>query len=202
MKIFCLIVLLTVSYRGFAQQDQFLIITYEIDRNKDMHGTFVYFWTTPIDSVNDNGLDLLPVYIHDFYSSDSYSKCCHGDSIDFIIATTETRYDFNEDYLQQKEYLFDLVDDNRILIQTIKKRWEKGYKETIRVFATPVLGQFCYCQVFGRSLNSTNEREAIYLPNKGFKILNNFWTTEKGSIAKYWDYSRINPENSEYRTPK
>ena len=87
-----------------------------------MHGKFVYFWITPLNDLSkENGLMIYPVYLRDEYSNDSYTTCCDEDSVDFFTMTTATNFDFPQEYMHYKEVLFDIVRDNRVLIQTIKK---------------------------------------------------------------------------------
>ena len=202
--IFSIIVILSVEIL-FSQttENDYVILTVEIDKNKDFHGTFVYYWIIPIDSIDNwTNYNLCPVYLHSNFSSDSFEDCCNKKSVDIFTATTKTKYEFEDSFEIFEEECRNLVEKNRQHIQTISKKWNDNYIEKIKIFATPITGTFCYCPTHDAGLRFIDKVEIIYLPKDKLEYIDNFWNTEKSKIVKHFDYSYLNYRNSEYRTYK
>ncbi len=198
-----IVILLLFTINTLAQPNSFVVITFEVDRNKDMHGTFVYNWIITVDSIKTGqSLVLYPVYLINNYASNDFQNCCDGKPIDLYTYTTATKFEFTDNYQSFKQQLRELVFKHRKAVQTITKTWNKGYREVTKVYATPIAGEFCQCKAYGRSLNFTAGRDILYLPNQNTSLLETFWGTDKAEMVRYFDYSQFDYRNSEYRTSK
>jgi hypothetical protein len=174
-----------------------------MDRNKDSHGTFVYYWVAELEKyekVNEYKEPIIySVFLHEFYSRNQFDSCCLSKTsypFDFFQGDT---FDFPENYSEYLNNLRKLVKDNRVKIQEIKKTWKESYKETVTVYGTPVRGHLCKCAYGGQRLLNTGD--PISFPKGKFEIIPDFWTNEK-RILIFHDFSGLNFVNTDYRTSK
>ena len=176
----------------------YVVLTFEMDRNKDTHGTFIYYWIAEVDSISQaSGLQLKPFFLHEFYTSDQLETCCSGKPSLMFAYTTESKFEYKDGYLEDLESLRKLVKQNRRIIQKIKKSWSNNYKEEVRVYATPINGNLCACEMIDDWSNSYEGN--VFLANDGFKINNAFWSKEMKMLIRE-DFSNFDFVNSDYRT--
>ena len=187
-------------YGQSQEKKHYVVLTFEMDRNKDMHGTFVYYWIAEIDTAKQiHELELHPLFLHDFTSRDQVDSCCSGKPSLIFAVTSESTFDFSKDYHNNLEELRKLVKQNRKNIQTIKKSWPNNYKEEIRVYATPITGSLCECKMIDDW--SSTYKGKVFMPKEAFKIDRTFWArSEKSLFGK--DFSVFEYVNSDYRTNK
>ena len=63
-------------------------------------------------------------------------------------------------------------------------------EEDIKVYATPIMGEFCHClQINGKM--TYGFKGLAYLPVASFSYDRNFWDSQKKEIVTYVDYSYI-----------
>jgi hypothetical protein len=206
IKRFTIILLLLSSIKAFPQQDngrEFVILTFEMDRNKDSHGTFVYYWIAELEKyekVDEYKEPIIySIFLHEFYSHNQFDSCCLGKRsypFDFFQGDN---FEFPENYSDYLNGLRKLTKDNRIKIQEIKKIWKDDYKETVTVYGTAVRGQLCICINGGQRLINTGDQ--ISFPKGKFEVIPDFWTDEK-RILIFHDFSGMNFVNTDYRTGK
>ena len=153
-----LIILLLISFSGFTQnltEKEFVILTFEMDRNKDSHGTFIYYWVAELekyDKIDEyKELKIYSLFLHEFYGSEQLASCCLGKVSYPYTTTTGTEFNFPENYSEYLTELRELVKNKRQKIQVIKKEWKEGYKEKVTVYATTVRGKLCECEFGGNT---------------------------------------------------
>ena len=186
-----------------ADERDYIFLTFELDRNKDMHGTFIYYWVAELDKYEkvDEYKDpfIYSVFLHEFYGYDQLQSCCAGQRSYPFTVTTKTNYDFPEGYSEYLTELRKLVKDNRVKLQTITKIWKDNYKETITVYGTSLRGKLCKCEFGGNWYLKTGDQ--ISFPSGDYKVLENYWTDDK-KIMLFHDFSEFEYGNTAYRTSK
>jgi len=190
----------------FAQQDslkQFVILTFEMDRNKDSHGTFVYYWVAELEKyekVNEYKDPIIySLFLHNFYSRNQLDSCCLGKTSYPFNFFRGDNLDFPKNYDEYLSGLRKLVKDNRVLIQKITKNWKNNYKETVTVYATAVRGQVCKCINGGDRLLKPGDN--LSFPKGKFEIIKDYLTEDK-RILLFKDFSQMDFVNTDYRTSK
>lgn len=187
-------------YGQKQEEKNYVVLTFEMDRNKDMHGTYVYYWIAEIDTANQKDeLEFHPLFLHSFTSSDQVETCCSGKPSLIFALTTESKFDYRVGYLDDLEELRKLVKMNRKNIQTIKKSWPNNYKEEVRVYATPITGSLCECEMIDEWTNTYKGK--VFMPEEAFRINSTFWAKGNNSIIGK-DFSGFEYINSDYRTNK
>jgi hypothetical protein len=191
-KIF-LTILLLISFGGFSQnltEKEFVILTFEIDRNKDSHGTFSYYWVAELEKhekVDEyKEAKIYSIFLHEIYGSEQLESCCLGKVSYPFTMTTGTEFNFPENYSEYLTNLRKLVKDNRKKIQVINKKWKDNYKEKVTVYATTVKGKLCLCEFGGKVILKTGD--LISFPKGEFKIIDNYWNDNK-NILLFKDFS-------------
>lgn len=172
-----------VNSQNVTQSNQ-LVVTYEIERSNEDHQKRQYHWilTDDILSIEDR-IKMKPLYL-DSFSSDSFDKCCNNETIYLFSYNTETKFNFNDDYTNDLNRLKRIISENRKKVQSSTKKWSKGgYKEIIRVFITPISGEFCICENAKSLVNNS-----ILLPKKQFNLNKEFWESEMAKIVFKMDF--------------
>lgn len=189
-----------------AQEDstkQFVILTIEMDRNKDLHGTFLYYWVAELEKYEKvdeyKEPTIYSLFLHEFYSRNQLDSCCMGKmSFPFFFFQGDS-FDFPKDYSHYLTGLRKLVHDNRVLIQKIEKSWKRNYKETVKVYGTAVRGRLCKCVNGGDRL--LKQGDTISFPTGKFQVVDGYWTDEK-RILLFKDFSQMDFTNTDYRSNK
>jgi hypothetical protein len=198
-----------IPISGFAQNledKDFVILTFEMDRNKDSHGTFIYYWVAELEEYrnfqpNDRykKVSLYSIFLHEFYGSEQLDSCCLGEVSYPYTYTTATEFKFPENHSKYLTDLRELVEENRQKIQVIKKEWRDGYKEKVTVYATAVRGKLCECEFGGDRFLTKGDR--ISFPKGNYEVLKDFFTLDK-RILLFKDFSDFEYSNTDYRTGK
>jgi hypothetical protein len=172
------------------EKARYTIISFEMNRSKDPKGTQKFYWITPTDSIKNEDFYLYPLIL-DKYSKDNLDMCCERNTIDIFTITTSTSYNFNEGYEAEVNLLFSLMDSKKTMVQKIKMEWDKGYKEDVKVYATPVLGEFCNCIESHKTGNQIDFNGLVYIPLSDFSFDYSFWKSEKSKNIKCANYSSV-----------
>ncbi|OEY71718.1 hypothetical protein [Salegentibacter salarius] len=201
-----LLVLLLTSLNGLTQEPtekEFVILTFEMDRNKDSHGTFVYYWIAELEKYEKvdeyKEPKISSLFLHEFYGSEQLESCCLGKVSYPYTMTTETEFNFPDNYSDYLTDLRALVKKNRKKIQVIKKEWQEGYREEVRVYATAIRGKLCECEFGGNTYLTTGDQ--INFPKGEYEVLDDFLTKDK-NILLFKDFSAFDFSNTDYRTGK
>jgi len=173
---------------------RFVVITFELTKGNSKNKQFFY-WITPVDSIEKKiSFNIFPLYTEE-YTKDNFDRCIKGDSVDIFKNTTATNFKFDEGYSSQIEQFVSLVNSKKTKVQTISLNWSAGSraKETVNVYATPVIGEFCNCLQLSE-IGGSHKLEfsaLVYMPVASFSFNQNFWDTENGKVMKYADYSLV-----------
>lgn len=196
-----LIILLLTSFCGFTQnlsEKEFVILTFEMERNKDSHGTFTYYWVAELEKyekVNEyKEPKIYSLFLNEFYGSEQLESCCLGKVSYPYTMTTGTEFKFPENYSTYLSDLRKLVKNNRKKIQVINKKWKDNYKEKVTVYATTVKGKLCVCEYGGKVILKAGD--LISFPKAEYKIIDNYWNENK-NILLFKDFSTFEYENTD-----
>lgn len=125
----------------------YVVFTFETEKNSTCDKQ-VFYWITLVDSIeNKLEFNIYPLFTQE-YSKDVIDSCIKGDSVDVFLNTTNSNFEFGENYETQIKYLMSIVNNNKTKVQTVvHMRSQGGIKETeiVKVYATPVIGEFCDC---------------------------------------------------------
>ena len=112
--------------------------------------------------------------------------------IAFLPSIKPGDYDFDSTWNSSHENLEKLVYKKRKLVQTIKKIWNNGNSETISIYATAIIGDFCTCDfaITGEKRFGYNGR--IFLAGNFSKHYGEFWKSPLAEFILKQDYSNIN----------
>lgn len=197
-----LLILFLISFSGFAQnltEKEFVILTFESDRNKGFHKntTYTYYWVAALEKYEKVDEYKEPIifslFLHEFYGSEQLESCCMGQVSYPYTMTAGTEFNFPENYSEYLTDLRKLIKKNREKIQVIKKEWKEGYKEKVTVYATAVRGKLCECEFGGDRYLTKGDR--ISFPKGNYEIIKNFLTKEKG-ILLFKDFSDFDYGNT------
>lgn len=194
------------SFGGLTQnltEKEFVILTFEMERNKDSHGIFIYYWVAELEKYENSDEYKEPkiysIFLHEFYGSDELDNCCLGKTSYPYTYTTASKFDFPKNYSSYLTNLRELVKKNRQKIQVIRKKWKDNYKEKVTVYATSMRGKLCECEFGGT--NYLTKGDLISFPKGNYEIIENY-LTDKKRILLFKDFSDFHFTNTDYRTGK
>lgn len=191
-----IIVLLLLLCQGIKAQSntdgvkKYVVFTFEIT-HKESKIKEHYYWVTPQDSIaKKNAFEVFPLYTEE-YSRDILNRCKEGKLIDIFTSSTATDFSFDDNYKLSIKNLLALISVNRVKVQSFNKKWDGNEKEEdIKVYATPIIGEFCHClQSHGKI--TYGFKGLAYLPVASFSYDKNFWGSKDEKIVKYVDYSYV-----------
>jgi len=169
---------------------QYVIFSFEQTHKVSQHGLKEYFWILPVDSLKGYDSQLYPLFLKGI-STDNIVDCCAGKEIDPFLVFENT--DFYLDSINSAviSNLINTLRKNSRKVQTIRKVWSSGQKESIRIFATPVAGHFCFSQFHPIGQQRTGYKGVISVPSSLASIIPEFWDTTKSKLILNSDYSKI-----------
>ena len=184
------------SISGYSQiGKEYFIVTVEAKKSSDIHGVEKYRWIIPIDSLNSyNEFKIYPVYVNDF-SKDKLDNCEEGKQIEIFTATTNSDFNFSDNYKNELTSLENIVSSNRKRVQRIIKKWSKGKKQISSIYITPIIGNFCFCETSNREKEYFNHDGIISLPLSDFKFDSSLWEKGKGKEVLHIDFSKYTFSN-------
>ncbi len=174
-----------VTAQEFTEKEYIALIV-DIERNDVLHPRDIFYWIADADKLNqDYRFDFVPLFLKLFYSSDAYEDCCKGQGTTFYTFTSESEFLFKEDFEKIQEDLKIFLKKNSKKIQTIKKKWNNGFKEKITISATPINAILCNCEIKDKI-----HFQSVFLPTTEFKLNLKFWEKE---ISRHLitDYSNL-----------
>lgn len=200
MRKITFLILVLITLKSFGQQNSdYVILTFTSEDKGGRHPASTHYWIVKTDSINEVGYSMptFPTYLNMEYSNDCLTRCCENKEIDLLTSTTNTNFDYPEKHLEQSKKLLKLVNENRRFLQKTTITWQdRKIKRIIKVYGTPINGQFCECEIYGLTLKFTDGRKKVLIPNSNYTIVNGFWNTDKGKFIKFYDFSKIKPQNT------
>ena len=194
------IILALLPFYGFAQVDSnYLILTFISEDKGGRHPASTHYWIVNTDSINevDYKMPTFPTYLSIEYSSDCLMDCCNDKEIDLLTSTTNTQFNYPKGHIEQVKNLKELVDENKQFLQKIRITWSRQkIKRVIKVYGTPINGKFCECEIYGLSLKFADGRKKVLIPKDSFSFVEGFWETDKGGFVEFYDFSKLEPQNT------
>ncbi|AWG26260.1 hypothetical protein [Flavobacterium kingsejongi] len=194
-KIIISVSLLLTSFGIFSQKGEipkYVIITYQTDKNRDQHPAKDYYWIIPLDDSfkGKNDFKIFPLYLDEF-SKDDINDCVHGKNINILTMNSSEDFSWGEEDNKHINNLKNILDKNSKLFFKIKKKWTNNYNEKIKVFMTPVFGEFCNSLIAPESGKLIDYKGLIYIPIKNFNLYSDFYRLkyEKDILAS--DFSNL-----------
>ncbi len=176
------------TYSQDLSKKKYVVITFEDNNNKDIIRIKGYFWVVPFDSIKSYENIFYPLYIS-AYSKKQFDDCNAGTGIDPVFKPGENGFDYTWDDSHDK--LYELIRKKRKLIQTIKKNWETdGAKKVIKIYATPLIGEFCSCELSKAGQKRNGYKGKIYLAWNFAEGYPDFWNSAFAHYILKQDYSR------------
>ena len=187
-----LAILIFNTFLAFSQStksNKYVIITCKIDKNKDNHPYEEYSWIIPLDSIQGkNSFKIYPLYLDEF-SENNISECLKKDDINIF-----TMYD-NDNFIVDNKggmELMKIIDKNKQKFFNVVKKWNKGYKENVKLFLTPVIGEFCNSTIAVKDSKRIGYKGVIYIPISNFEYYKDFNKSEFYSEIIFSDFSNTN----------
>jgi hypothetical protein len=183
--------LILVSFKTVGQQrGEYVIMSFEQTHKISQHGTKKYFWIFSLDSINSYNVMPACLFLEGL-SADNVSDCCAGKAMDPVLVFAGS--DFRTDSLNVRwsSELKTLIKKKRKEIQTIVKDWKDGQKETIRVYATPVSGLFCFSKFHQIGEDRTGYDGLVSLPFSKCDYHGEFWSSSKARYILTRDFSKV-----------
>lgn len=173
---FFLTLLTSICCAQESTEKEFVILTFEVDRNKDQHGVMIYYWITELEK--HEKLEeykepiIYSIFLTEFYSRNQLEACCIGQTSYPFYVFKNDDYNFPDGYSKYLTDLREKVRKNRIKIQVINKTWKGNYKEKITVYGTPVKGNICECKYGGDLYLETGVQLAF--PEGKFEVVEKY----------------------------
>ena len=177
----------------FAQDQKpaaYVVLTIEDTYKISQHGTQTYLWIIPVDSIKSYNATLSRLFISGFTRS-NLEDCFLRQPFDPLVYDQTPSIAFDSDYLTGLEEVKQLILKKKKRLQKIVKKWESGQTETIAVFATPVVGQFCSSDFHPIGQHRTGYHGKVYLPTTSLEYEGPFWSSEKADYITKRDFSLL-----------
>lgn len=181
-----------ISKSQNLQKSKYIVITFSENYKKSTHGIQDYFWVIPVDSISSFNSSLYPLYTSN-YTKTQFNDCSNGISIDPSIPSIKpSDYDFDSLWYVKHDFLTNLINEKRKLVQTIKKIWSGGNEITIKIYATPIIGEFCSCNFAISGQQRFGYIGRIYLAHNFSENYGEFWNSQLANFILKQDYSGLN----------
>ncbi len=192
------------GYSQEIEKNSNIILTFIINKNSDNHKNVTYKWLISAKNLKQGILDYSPFYNFD-YPLNYLNTCINKDSTYIFTSVTGSNWDFTEEYISNIEDLRKITNDNRVLLQKITKKNKSGRKEKIKIYATPVIGDFCNCPIKHEDGKMIKYQGNIFLPVGKFKYGSKFWDSKEAKYILDSDLSQFKiytyPTPYSYRHP-
>lgn len=195
---FILLFFLFFSSFVFCQEQtsEYVIITYKVNINKGHNHEKNYYWIIPLDSLNDSlSMKKYPLYFDNF-SSDDLKDCRENKDLYLFSYHSDEEFILDDKMQSDINNLKRIVKDNRTKVERITKKWGKGYKEKITIYATPIKGEFCIGNMSSSDEKFTNYKGLVYLPTGNFSYNKLFSESETYNQIKKEYYLNTNYKNN------
>lgn len=173
-----------------GQTKEYVVISVKQSYKFSPHGTQTYFWIVPVDSITTFKSNFSHLFLSDF-SLNNQQDCCVGNPIDPFVVNDKSNFELGQPYMVVLDELKSTILKNRRKLQKITKKWEDGQSQTIQIYATAILGDFCCCSYDIIGQNRTGYRGKVYIPKSSFSKFHKFWDMPKAKYLLKQDFSRI-----------
>lgn len=192
MKIInALILFLVISNSAFCQKGNYVIISIIKSNNSKLDGYGTTQWIINEDSLKEsefNYRNIIPLFIMD-YSYNLISDCKDKLPVDPFVLTSNSNFSFPDSISANINQMVQLISSNKKLIQKIKKKWSNGFKEKVKIYATPVTGDFCNCKFINYSNVEFDPSQEIFIGFNNILIRKQFWNSINAKELKRIDFS-------------
>jgi len=179
-----------------ASNQKYLIVTFEKTTKIKIpiHGKQLFYWVVKLDSVNKMPLNMFPLYLSG-YSKDNMERCKQSKVIDIFVMNTSSDFDFEDKYLNEIEIFRNIIKHNRRKVQVFEKKISEHVTEIVKIFITPINGNFCNCLIYKNSGERINYKGLIYLPLDQFSYNKDFWHSPDLKTVSSYDFSKMYYKN-------
>jgi len=185
-----LMICFAIESNAFGQNlNNYIIITFEQTHKISQHGTKVYHWILPVDSTTNYETLLAHLFL-DGLSDENISSCCNRQPMDPVLVFSDSKFGLDSINREIVENLSKLLIKDRTKIQTITKQWDEQ-KETIKVFATAVSGQFCFSPFHEIGQQRTGYKGLVSVPHSMLRPFQGFWSSDKVKFIIHRDFSKM-----------
>ena len=176
----------------YGQSKKYAIVTIEKNINESIHTSQTDYWIVDLSSWEDESQEaILPLYLEGFSATD-YKECCSNKNLILFNATSNESFDYEKGVLDSQKKLMQIIADKRKKAQTIKNKWSSGKREVIKVYLTPVTGNFCFCELTHKDNNAKIGYEGqILVPVSDFSYEPNFWESKLASGIQKFDFGEL-----------
>jgi hypothetical protein len=177
----------------FAQSGPkgYVIISFEDTWKVSFEGKIIYPWIIPQDSINSVDFPLSYLFVSHISTKDVID-CKNGLPIDPGTIFSVPNDTFDVTVNDQIALLKDILSKNKRQIESITKKWEIGQVEKVVVYATPVIGEFCFTGYHKVGKASDRYKGKVCIPLSSFTVDKTFWENSKSKFVLHRDYSNIN----------
>lgn len=182
-------------YAQVSKQNRYVVISFERRRVPSIDGNGFYHWIIPVDSIetkttNAGEFKLSPIVLD--ATAQNIKDCINGKNIDLYTITTQTSFENDSLQVAASKSLVKIIAEHKIKLQTIKRMWSGKQWETVKVYATPVVGAFCDCLQFNSRGVDSRGNGPVFLPLSGFLFDDEFLISAVfNKNIKHADYSYI-----------
>lgn len=168
----------------YSQQSNYVVITFEsMDSQKEI---IEYNWIVPTDSINEK-IKIYPLYM-DIFSRQDLIECENREKISILTMSEGEDYNLDDNIMDDVNDLKKIILNRKKKIQTLTKKWSNGRKEKIKVYITPITGDFCVGQISNYSGKFFNYYGIIFLPKYNFNYNEAFYNSNKFKIILNEDF--------------
>lgn len=193
-RILFLVIVIVFNLKAYTQriiEKHYFIITFEKKVNKyPQHGIQRYYKIIESDSVINKDLKFNYILMSG-YSNDNFELCQKGIGINPYLTTSSTNFNYDKKYLNDREALLSIIQQQRKWIQTIKKNWSNELIDEIKIYVTPVKGNFCSC-IFKSDVDHEKYFEVSgFLPFSDYSYDAKSWTADRLKYLFNFDFSKV-----------
>lgn len=176
-----------------VESNNYVIVSIVKTTSSKLHPIARDYWLIDVEkwSLESDKEALIPLYLYGYSYSDLV-ECVKNDTLVLYNTTKSDSFYLPSSLKRAQNTLRSLLNTKVITAQRIKKKWQNGYKETIKVILIPVIGSFKFC--FMKHIKGPNVPEyfrQVAIPYLGFEYNEDlFVSSEFKSILSY-DFSTL-----------
>lgn len=156
MKFFLHVFFILIIISSSFGQNVIITYQYEVD---DGHGSKYYYWFVDLDK---DTIELMPFYF-DGFSKDKLERCRKGNPIDLFFSTTQTNWNYSEEYKNKLSDLKSIIQSERELLYSAKIKGSEG-SDKLNIYYSVVDLNICKCEISGKSADILDYNRNIALP--------------------------------------